>query len=61
MNDLSLPLPATYDAELPPRQGKLDLQEPPRLQDLLEDWAGPFTWMIAGALLAMLYAAIRML
>jgi phytoene desaturase (3,4-didehydrolycopene-forming) len=61
MGDLDIPLPATYDAEPPQRQGKLDLKEPVRLQDKLEDWAGPMLWMVIGALMVMLYAAMRML
>ncbi|KAJ9097337.1 hypothetical protein QFC20_006250 [Naganishia adeliensis] len=61
MNDMNIPLPASYDpAPVQPRN-KLDVMEPARLQDKLEDWAGPILWMVLGALLALLYAAMRML
>lgn len=61
MNDMNIPLPVSYDpAPVQPRN-KLDVMEPARLQDKLEDWAGPILWMVLGALLALLYAAMRML
>ena len=61
MKDMNVPLPASYDPAPAQPRNKLDVREPVRLQDKVEDWAGPVLWMVLGGLLVLLYAAMRML
>lgn len=58
MADRDLPLPATYHPAPRVPKNKLDVVEPPRVQDLVEDWAAAVLWALVGAIVALLYVML---
>lgn len=55
MSDIGLPLPETYHPAPFVAKNKLDVREPPRVQDLVEDWTAAVLWALCGAVLALVY------